>query len=368
MNLEKWIKRCDSLSKRTFIEEDGVKKYLFARLSGTSQANDIKKSAVVIDDFYRTKDNLKCKSGNPSELYKSATSDTGFDMPLWAYKSLNLPLQVCNMTFMPQTKTCNVYCPWCFVDDYNKNGRKEEGAYFSNKEVIDAFLDARKGLAKEMHVMRLSGGEPLLVPWQWLENLEELKRRGLSDDVYFQGETNLTTGSFIRQLQREGRLDKNFWEKIAEYNNFGVLCSFKGTDWKSNLRAIGFSQKDGTVNPEYKFLDKERWNTFETMVKAGIDVYPLIYDPNPKTLKYFLEKGVKKFGEEFALKTWIIPLKIYEPIRNRLDSRGIQLENFQKGLDENFKKSRGIMEKLIPKITGCGYKSIPRNEIILKVQ
>jgi organic radical activating enzyme len=367
MDLERWWSeiRNDSLSRKTYIKKNGVKKYLLANFSETVQAGDIKKSAYVISDWYRTKDNLKVNDGDPDEVLERAVKDQ-FDMPQWASIALGKSLNETNMTFMPQTKTCNVYCPWCFVDDFNKNGKMGRGEYFSVREGIDVLQELRK--EKTIHMMRRSGGEPLLLPWQWTENLIELERRGLSKEIYFQGETNLTTGHFIDFLQRNGRLNKYFWDEVADYENFGVLCSFKGTDVESNLRSIGFSRKDGKVNRNFSFLEKERWYTFDKMVQAGIDAYPFVYDPNPNTLQSFLVKGMKKYGSDFVSKTWVFPLKMYGPEKIRLERRGIDKDEMQMKLDENYRIANEMMRELVPKMTGHEYKAIPRTDVHLKVK
>ncbi|MGD9275655.1 MAG: radical SAM protein [Candidatus Pacearchaeota archaeon] len=367
MNVEKWWveKRCNNLSRKTVLETKRERKYLLANLSKTLQAEDINKSAYTIGDFYRTKDNLKADSNDEEALEKAVVADNGFDMPAWAVSRLKgLSLAECNMTFMPQTKTCNVYCPWCFVDDENKNGKKGRGEYFSTSEIIDALEDTRK--TKTIHVIRRSGGEPLLAPWQWLETLEEIEKRGLSDKIYFQGETNQTTGHFIDYLIQQGRLDKFFWKKLGEYNNFGVLCSFKGTDTESNLRAIGFCNKKGKVNKNFSFLDNERWYTYDRMVNAGIDAYPFMYDSDPNTVDEFLQKGMKKYGPNFVSKSWAFPLKLYGPEKERLKRRGIDHDKFQERLNINFKRTKEKMQKLVPKYAGHEYKEIPRVLVELK--
>jgi organic radical activating enzyme len=361
MGIEKWVQRCNILSKKVVREEDGERKYLMANFSKTLQKKDIEvHTSTMGNDFYRTKDNLKVDANNPKALAKAVKDQ--FDISDWASKKLNLSLGDCNLAFMPQLKSCNIWCPWCFVDDVSKNGEKGNGEFFSIPEIVDAFQKVRKEEGKPLHVIRLSGGEPTLAPWQWIELLEELEKRGLEKEIYFQGETNLTTGSFIEDLQRNGRLDKDFFQKVAKYNNFGVLCSFKGTDTESNLRTMGIKNKS------YSFLEEERWKTFRAMVSAGIDVYPFVYDPNPKTLESFLIKGMEEYGSDFVSKTWILPLKLYGPEKERLAKRKINPVEYQRELDENFARSVEIMQELVPELAGHEYKEIPRTGIELKVQ
>lgn len=378
MNLKKWVEHCYNLSKKINKIENGENKYLLSNFKGTSQQKDIEQRTALIGDYFRVKINAKAfdddemkRQGKELMNFQDNEKVFGalrneFDMSYWAFHALhNAKLQDYNRVFISQIKGCNIFCPWCFVDDINKNGKEDNGsAFFSMREILDAFEGERK--QQELNCVRTSGGEPTLAVQQWEDMLKGLEKKGLDNKVFFQGETNLTTGHFLYYLQVIGELKKNFFDKIGEYKNFGVLSSFKGTDTESFLKAAGLTKKDGSANKEYAFLEDERWYSFEKLIRAGIDAYPFIYDPNPETLESFMENGAKKFGDGFYLKTWIFPLKLYGPEKIRMEAKGLNPEAEQKRLNDNFAKSKEIMQEIIYKKFGVNYQAIPRAGIELK--
>ncbi len=343
---------------------------LLANFSSTEQEKDIEKRTPVINDFFRVKINVKAfdekemqkKGKHAVEFHDNeAVFDAlrnEFDMPYWAFIKLkNAPLNDLNNTFIYQLKACNLHCPWCYVDDSNKNGKEGNNArFFSIPEITDFFEGERK--KQPLHNFRPSGGEPTLAVEQWLESLKEIEKRGLNREVYIQGDTNLTTGHFIEYLEDKKEVENNLLEKIASYDNFGVLCSFKGNDTVSFWEATG-------GDPEFH---QEQLYTLKKFVKAGIDCYPFIYDANPETLGKFMEKGAKILGDGFYLKTWILPLKLYGPEKERLKTQGKNPELYQNRLDENFLKAEEIMQSIIWKKYGLNYKAVPRTGINLKVE
>ena len=373
MDLKGWVEHCDILSKKINYFENGENKYLLSNFKGTSQQKDIEQRTALIGDFFRVKINAKAfddaemkRQGKEIMNFKDNEEVFGalrneFDMSYWAFHSLhNAKLQDYNRVFISQIKGCNIFCPWCYVDDINKNSKEDNGsAFFSMREILDAFENERK--TQTLNCVRTSGGEPTLAVQQWKDMLEGLRKRGLEEEVYFQGETNLTTGHFLDYLEGKNSIEEYFFEKIGNYKNFGVLSSFKGTDTESFLRAAGLSK-------EYSFLDEERWYSFEKMIRAGIDAYPFIYDPDPNTIKSFMEKGAEKFGEGFYLKAWVFPLKLYGPEKARMEARGINPEEEQKRLNDNFAKSKEKMQEIVYKKFGINYQAIPRAGIELKSQ
>ena len=176
--------------------------------------------------------------------------------------------------------------------------------------------------------------------------------------MYVQGDTNLTTGHFMDILENKGEIEKNLLEKIAEHENFGLLCSFKGNDLKSFNEATDFSNE----------IYGEQVYSLKKLVKAGIDCYPFVYCPEPKALKRFMHNGADIFGEGFYLKTWILPLKLYGPEKERLVKKGMNPADYQKQLDDKFSKSEEIMQDLIWKEYGLNYKAVPRVGIKLEVE
>jgi len=380
MDLKEWVNYCSKLRSLLMKNDNGVNKYLLANFSGTSQQKDIEKRTPLIGDFYRVKINVKAfdeKEMGKKDLpvvdftdYQQVSDGLRdeFDMPQWAHLTLhNRPLQDFNNILISQIKGCNLRCPWCYVDDSNKNSIQGGGAeYFSVPEILDVFEKERK--KQPLYMIRPSGGEPTLAIEQWPEFLRELRKRGLEKEVYMQGDTNLTTGHFIEYLEDKGEIEPNLLEKVAEFKNQGILCSFKGTDTESFLRASGMTHHNGIPNMEYGFLEQERWYSFGKLIDAGIDAYPFIYDPNPETLKWFMEEGADKFGNGFYLKTRLFKLKLYGPEKERYAKIGKDPEKEQERLDNNFEQSCDILNDLIQRKLGVPYGAIPRTGIQLENQ
>lgn len=377
MDIKEWIKRCRDMRGR-IVRRDGGNEYLLANFTGTAQQKDIEARTPVVQDFFRVKINVKAfdenemqKKGKPAvdfsdtrQVMRALAEE--FDMPFWAYSKMpgsglvredGVSLQDYNRVFVYQLKACNLYCPWCYVDDENKNGLQGNGRFFSVPEITDIFNRERE--KQPLHMLRLSGGEPTLAIEQWLEILRELKRRKMENEVYVQGETNLTTGSFIEHLKTTGQIERDLLEKVGEFRNFGVLCSFKGTDAES------FRQATGTTG-EYAFLEEERWKTFGMLVKAGIDAYPFIYDANPETLEQFIDNGIARFGEGFGLKTWVVGLKLYGPEKQRLEKLGLDSATYQQRLDKRFERSKEIMRRIVRERFCLDYQSTPRTAVKLR--
>jgi hypothetical protein len=370
MDLRGWVDHCSSLRGRVVKREDGENSYLLASLAGTAQQKDIEARTPLIDDFFRVKINVKAfeeaemaKKGRRAIDFHDNEAVFGalreeFDIPYWAFVKLaNSPLRDLTRTFIYQLKACNIHCPWCYVEDKSRDGKRNQGArFFSVPEIVDVFEGERE--EQPLHAFRPSGGEPTLAVEQWLESLREFKKRGIKD-VFVQGDTNLTTGHFINRLEDNHMLEGGLLHNVGEYDNFGLLCSFKGTDEQSFLRASGMPIR-------MAFLEHERWYSFGKFLEAGIDAYPFVYNPNPATLPAFMEKGARLFGEGFYLKTWIVPLKLYGPEKERLTKQGLNSEQYQQQLNREFQQSKEVMQDLIWKKFGVNYQAIPRTGIKLK--
>jgi uncharacterized Fe-S cluster-containing radical SAM superfamily protein len=287
-----------------------------------------------------------------------------FDMPLWAsHSGIPVPVRDLNNTFVYQLKACNLHCPWCYVDDNNKDGREEGGAFFSVEDMLNLFIEEqkrRRPLGDPVYSIRPSGGEMTLDGGRhWLDLLKLVQSRGVT--AYVQGDTNLTTGRYMEVLETQDLNEGHTLEKIGEYRNFGLLCSFKGTDRMSFSRASG-------MPGSYAFLEEERWRTFAKFVKAGIDCYPFIYDPDPSSIWQFMETGEEMFGQGFVLKTWVFPLKLYAPERQRLQGQGIDPDEYQRALDRRFREAEEVMQDFVHAATGKSYKDVPRPGIVLKAK
>lgn len=326
--------------------------------------------AEVVESFFRRKINVKYfdeqymkdKGRQVADFSDNNAVLNGlredFDMPLWAFLNLGRGnFADYNRPFIYQLKACNLRCHYCYADDVNKNAKEDSGSrFFSIPEILNAFEEYRK--VKPLYTIRPSGGEPTLAVEQWLELVKEIKKRGEQDNVYIQGDTNLTTGHFIDFLEQNGEIEKNLLEKVADFGRFGLLCSFKGTDVENFVENTGAPAD----------LFEEQFYTFKKYVKVGIDCYPFLYNPNPKTIKNFLERLASEVSENVYLKTGVFPLRIYEPVRIRLANQGIDVEEYKKKIDQNFARSREKMQEIIWEKYHINYQAFMRTGIQLKAK
>ena len=354
--LQKLYRLRNNLMKK----EDGKLKVLVANLAETRQ-KDIDRGRGLIAEHFRAKiDVLPWKldanfEWTKDNIIKSMADQ--FDMPSWAWHALengreiNKEIEKYRDNFIYQIKGCNINCPWCYVDEINKNGLPGDySEWFSIPEIIDTFektrAERKNSKEGELNRIRPSGGEATIVIEQWLENLKELEKRNLSKEIFVQNDSNLTTGHFLDDLERKGEIEPNILQKIGEYKNLGLLASFKGTDEKNfteNTRADG------------KLIEESIYS-FKKYVKAGIDTYPFFYNPNPDTLESFLERLAKEVGDNVFLKSRVFRLKIYDPLKLRFGSQE-KVEAYIKELNENYLKAEEKMREIMHKKFGLEYKS-----------
>jgi len=368
--------------RRSTLQYDGNElKILLAKLKGSTQETDIE--IPLIGQFFRIKEDVKKFKDpnfdwNDKENVMKAILER-FDMPTWALyrlrgkKELTPELKDFNDVFVYQIKTCNLRCPYCYVDDGLKDGRMDKNAeFFSISQILEAFYgerERRRKLLKEREVdkngklilplnrIRPSGGEPSLVPEQWKILLEKLEVDGLNKEVYVQSDTNLTTGHFIEFLERKNEVEKGFLQQVGSFKNFGLLASIKGTDSKNYARNTSISIKLAEK------LVEETLYTLGKYVDSGVDVYPFLYNPNPETLEEFLDRMKEKLGKNIIKKTWVFPLHMYNVTKDRLrkitkkigEKEEEYVKRYEKEWKENFLRAEEIMRKINPE-----YKKVLR--------
>jgi len=343
--------------RRASVFKEG--KLLLSNFEGTEQQKDINSTKGhvqgALDQFYRVKTNVKDEP--MQEFYKAGDKKLlMFDFNWWPLTRMLGKQEDFNDVFIYQLKGCNVLCNFCFVDYFNNNGQLDNGAaFFPVGEIVDTFVKKRDELKKEgknVNVLRASGGEPSLVPEQWLSLLVEIDGRGLSKEVYIQSDTNLTTGTAIDQWMASGSLDKNILEKIAEFDNFGLLSCFKGTDPE------GFSE---ITRCDPKFFD-ETFYSFKKLADAGIAIYPHVINPNPKTLESFMERFSGMVGDQTHSLMHVFNIGPYGPVKARLEAEGKKrndpkyFENKVQEWKDNGKAGEEILDRLVRERIGVGYK------------
>ena len=334
------IKR--ALQLRKTLEKDG--KILVADLEKTLQGVDTSRVIPLMPNkdgklVFRAKFNVKeldplasdeyeTDKFNVSNMTKIEIEDfikkSEFDFPLWWKYHRGFDIKNIldyNPPFIFQVAGCNFHdgseiggCYYCFNDNESNDGIPGEGkVYLGIEDTINSFLSARKkiksiykknGVDLNIQVLRSSGGEPTPV-LDWILNLwREIGRRNLS--VVGQIDTNLSTGPIVDKFEEKGIYEENILEKLAKYP-IKILAAIKG---------IGDQNLESNVQCTTTIRDQIY--SIRKLLNAGFDIYPQMYNPNPKDLKPYL-MYMDNLIENFSLKIHIGPLKAdYGPTIKRL--------------------------------------------------
>lgn len=314
------------------------KKVLLANFSGTDQSRDFAKRHLI-GDWARKKIYLKPREKNLPDMWKEPAGI--------ASRKLNVPPDECNAAFTIQVNGCNLACWFCYVDDENKNACGAKGVWVSAEEILTAFLveshkfQRHPNPDERVNIIRISGGEVLIVPEIILWLIEAIEKCGLENHLYLWAETNLTTlNIFLEKLSREDI------RKITSFRNFGIVGCYKGIDPESYHQNTG-ANPDTWMN---QFL------SHRLLVDMGFDVYsylsPTIFlasDDNEKDLegrlKNFLMILQHVVDPAAAGRLYPLEIKSYSPTEHRLTPKR------QKAL-ELHQKVRELLRKIQRDIFG----------------
>jgi len=383
-------------------------KILVADFSGTLQGKDTSKFIELMPNIstgeyvFRSKVNVKDIDplvSNPldSEAYGKDFFDitkhsnkeieehinhNEFDFPLWFKHNSDFNIKRAldyNPPLILQVAGCNFHdgsdsggCAYCFVDNESNDGRISKGkAWLGINETITSAIAARekvkkvyrdKGADLEMKVLRSSGGEPTIV-LDWILNLwREIGERNL--DFVGQIDTNLSTGQLVDYFEQQGVFESHILEKLAEHP-VKFLVALKGVDEKNLQENV---QSLATMEQQKYSIKK--------FLKAGIDIYPQMYNPNPDKLESYLKK-MDRIIKNFSSKIRLGPLKIdYGPTKKRLTRQAHKLrinpEEFiqlkKEEWDNNYKRGCEVIDSYLRKHKGHDYREITRSDVPLTIK
>ena len=303
-----------------------------------------------------------------------------FDFPLWFKHVPGFNIRNIldyNPPFVLQVAGCNFHdgkksggCWYCFVDDKSNNGQPGKGkTQLTIDDTIDSFIGAREKVSTfykenntdlKLRVLRASGGEPTIVLDWVLELWRRISKRGL--DIVGQIDTNLSTGQVIETFEQAKIYEKHILEKLAEHP-VKVLAALKGVDNRNLQESV---QAKTTVEEQKYSLKK--------LIKAGLDVFIQLYNPNPESLENYLMQMDREV-QNFSLKVHIGPLKVYRPTIERLsaeaalralDAKAL-IESAKSQWDDNYRRSCEVIDYYLRQAHGVGYKDTVRADVELKV-
>jgi uncharacterized Fe-S cluster-containing radical SAM superfamily protein len=376
-------KLTDPFKRGLFLRKKLVKdnKVLCVDFAGTLQEKDITKDLIKDIEAarytYRCQINIKdfdpeirASKGLPpfdffdeKAIFDAINADTNFDIPLWFLRKAGDELKNIALYDLPliyQIMGCNFHdgaktggCLQCFVDDKSNVPNQKRGIWLSAENVVYTFETVNK--SQGIKVIRVSGGEPTLILDHILAVCEKLARRSHPQPVLLQFDTNLSTGRLMEYFEQERIFVPNILEEIAGYDP-GVLVSIKGTT-DQNLREN--TQSAMTIDDQIYAL--------KMFVKAGIDIYPFIYNPDASHLKEFMEK-MESIFENFLLKSRVFMTKIYSPTKERIANmaakKGIDPDQllglYAEDWTANYYRSCEILNEMLMERYGLAYKSYER--------
>ncbi|MGO9122194.1 MAG: radical SAM protein [Desulfomonilaceae bacterium] len=268
---------------------------------------------------------------------------------------LNKPWQDCNRLVSVHVPSCPNRCWHCylpkelFTNSTGANGRWE---FCTGEKIVDRFIqqrDADGQHGRQSNVLRVTGGEPFLLPDLLLDCLRAIEKKGLTKEVFLWTETNLLP--FI------GNDDKAFMDKpekqqildsLGKYTNFAVHPCFHG------LNQTEFNEITGT---NYSVTLDQQLKGIQRLLKANIRIYPTFGSNvcNPSNIRELFEKMIE-VDPDLPLRLALVKYDTdYEPIRQRINAQSTPPR-----LYSHYTALR-IWNQLLLQYYGVGYGVLPRH-------
>lgn len=305
----------------------GQKRYLIVpNFNGTG----FEKQGAGIDcPIFRSFEAIKPQSsrvmrGPGFDMY----TNTLFDYPNIIASRMHKPWQNFNFMTSVHVAACPLDCWYCYVDECLRlecsdcRFRESEAckglrsrvrkSMLTSQEIFDAFLLERRVKGPRKNVLRVTGGEPFLVPELIKELLKLIHDYGLSDDVFLWTETNLMP--FIKDNEGRRPIDEYAEfsiDELLEYENRWALhpC-FHGCSSENFKHQTGVSGNIDDLVEALAFL-----------VRKGVDVYPSVSSnlcPNGQLADLF--NKLADVNVNLPLRVALIETDLrYQPIQDRFD-------------------------------------------------
>jgi uncharacterized Fe-S cluster-containing radical SAM superfamily protein len=229
--------------------------------------------------------------------------------------------------------------------------------WFTAQNIVNGFIKQRDSDRERgfySNILRITGGEPFLVPELIIEILGELKKRNLNKDIFLWTETNLVP--FIVPEDGKPLVTEKHLTRLSEHKNICVHPCFHG------LNENNFKEVTGQTISNFEYLI----GALKRLIDAHIDVYPTFGSniSSPTDVEAFYER-ISQIDELLPLRFCLIEYDLdYKPIRWRRDN----VPGFAKEYEKVFDRFQ-VIEKwdgLLRKKTGYKYGDIPRHLVPLR--
>ena len=215
---------------------------------------------------------------------------------------------------------CTLSCWHCYVAEESKNPewglRENLIEYVTTDQIIDAFFEQRDTDEKRgklpANVLRITGGEPFLMPDLILQILEKLSERGKTEEIFIWTETNLTP--FLRKKgSDQPLLEKERWvdlDELAKFKNLAIHPCLHGI-CPSNFHWI-------TGHDPYYF--NGLLDGLKILIEHGLDIYPTFgSNVAPSEMVPYIFKRLMEIDEKLPLRFALIDYELcYPPTWSRI--------------------------------------------------
>jgi len=308
MNFFNPSKRADIV--RPQMMKDG--RYLIAKIEGSGQE---KKDKKVLDTYFRYKDYMDNKewfSASLNEVWSpkflglvenirsvpiEEVKKLEFQNPSYsaAYRLGGDPREY-SKVFTIQVSGCDFDCNYCYVPKQINIANPKLGRYFSAKEIISYFLSAKENSKEPMNIIRISGGNPTIIPEIIIDIYNEIKTQNLN--VYLWIDSNLSTPKYLERL-------KDNLKDILNQKNVGVVGCFKGTCKED------FSMLTGADTKYYqRQFETARW-FLEHKTDFYVYLPALVYENNIEEKLTIFVKRLREINKNLPLRTEVLEIIDY---------------------------------------------------------
>jgi len=285
-------------------------KYLVTRIGGSVQEADPNK---ILDMYFRYKNYISGDNEFENEWLKAPFPEVWskkfiglvenfWSRPIDEIKKLeyqNPPYSAAlafgrkdprdyNKVFAVQLSGCTYSCNFCYVPPEINLSNPSFGKFFSPKEILDYFLSAKSKSNEPMNVIRITGGEPTIIPEIIVDIYSEIEKRDLK--LYVWIDTNLSMTKYLENIEGDLR-------SIMKKRNVGAVGCFKG-----------FCKEDFSIltGAEPKFYEKQ-FEAAKLFLNWKTDFY--VYLP-ALTYNDDVEKKAKEFVQRLQELNKNLPLRV----------------------------------------------------------
>lgn len=373
--------------------------YRLSQFDNTSMAKD-----CIVDTPFRYWESVPQKKTSKRKQNNTMAfdpyTDTLFDYPLVVKTVLNSSLNALdelNFHLVVQVPACGMDCWHCYNDKRVCEAGFLETTIpikpWSAKEILNKFVDCRRFRQLPGHkynILRISGGEPFLIPELIAELLELMGNENAPDYADYPKalwtETNLVTWT---EDEKGNSVVTKACEDAKARNGLDIQKTF--TKYRDKLIIHpcfhGLTDKNIKECSIPTDLNFDPNLTFEDLVRGFNNLHNFILDPPLHLYPTFIGEACDPNGVErlfrrlwevdecYPLKVAIISVDYYGPVRERFEQRRTRFECYSRNAslkrwNELLRKSYGlyyaqILRPLAEAVSSQLPKVEPRHEDVL---